>query len=165
MTSEQPSILSSVLTFAGVYLLLALVLNVVLWALETYAGFTMESNAIGVLPFVIGAMQSGQRYGTKMLKKPPASYSWAVGFWFVMVSTVISLAVIYALLSYNGDAPLELLNLALADLERKGISRLVIYAVLGGLLILLWLAARFAFSFGAANGVKLAARLAAKQKL
>jgi hypothetical protein len=163
MTPEQPSIMSSVLYFVGIYLLLALILNVVLWALEKYAGFTMDTNAIGALPFIVAAMQSGQRYGMVMGAKPPASYSWTVSFLCLVVSIIISMAVLYGMVSYYGYNPMDLLNLGLADMAREGITGPIIAAVLGGIALLLWLGARFGFSFGAGNGAKMAAKIAAKQ--
>jgi hypothetical protein len=163
MTSDQPSIMSSVLYFVGVYLLLALILNVVLWALEKYAGFTMDTNAIGALPFIVAAMQSGQRYGMAVGAKPPSGYSWTASFLFLVVSIIISMAVLYGMVSYYGYQPMELVTIGLADLKRQGITGPIIGAVLGGIALLLWLAARFGFSFGAGNGVKMAARIAAKQ--
>jgi hypothetical protein len=163
MTPEQPSIMSSVLYFVGVYLLLALILNLVLWALEKYAGFTMDTNAIGALPFIVASMQSGQRYGMRMGAKPPSRYSWTASFLFLVVSVVISVAVLYGVFVYYGYRPMDLVNLGLADLAREGITAPIIAAVLGGIALLLWLAARFGFSFGAGNGAKMAAKIAAKQ--
>jgi hypothetical protein len=158
MTPNQPSIMSSVLVFTGIYLLLAIILNVVLWALETYAGFVMDSNAIGILPLVVGAMQAGQRYGTQTGQKPASGYSWTVSFLFIVVSTVVGLAIAYASLAYYGINPMELITAALADLAREGITGTVIGAVLGGIVLLLWVGARFAFSWGAGTGAKLAAK-------
>jgi hypothetical protein len=158
MTPNQPSILSSVLAFTGIYLLLAIILNVVLWALEKYAGFTMESSAIGVLPLVVGAMQSGQRYGTQTGQKPASGYAWTASFLFIVVSVVLSLAVLYGLFMYEGVNPMDVVNFGLADLQREGISGTVVAAVLGGILLLLWVGARFAFSWGASTGAKLAAK-------
>ncbi len=163
MTSNPPSILSSVLVFLGVYLLLAIILNVVLWALETYAGFAMNSNAIGMLPLIIGAMQSGQRYGTIVGAKPSSGYSWTASFLFMLISVTIALGLIYGLFVYSGVQPMVMVNEGLADMQRQGITTVIIAAVLGGIFLLLWVGTRFAFSWGASNGIKMAAKIAAKQ--
>jgi hypothetical protein len=163
MTQNQPTILSSVLVFTGVYLGLAILLNGILWALEAYANFTMDSNAIGMLPLIIGAMQAGQRYGSLTGAKPASGYSWTVGLLFILVSLVLSLGLLYALAAYEGIDPVALVQAGLRDLQSEGISGPIVAAVLGGIILLLWVGTRFAFSFGAGNGVKMAAKLAEKR--
>jgi hypothetical protein len=158
MTSNQPSIMSSVLAFTGIYLLLAIILNVAIWALETYANFTMDTNAIGILPLVVGAMQAGQRYGTQTGQKPTSGYSWTASFLFVVVSTVLGLAIAYATLTYYGINVAELLSAGMTDLAREGITGTIIAAVLVVILLFLWVVTRFSFSWGAGSGVKLAAK-------
>jgi hypothetical protein len=158
MTSNQPSLASTLLVFVAYYIGLAILLNVILWALETYGGFTMDTNAIGMLPLIIGAMQAGQRYGMQTGKKPRAGYSWVVSLLFVIVSTALGLALVYVIMVAEGLNPIELLNAAIVGLQDEGISLGLGAGILGGIVLLLWLLTRFAFSFGAGTGAKQAAR-------
>jgi hypothetical protein len=158
VTSSPPTLGATLLVFAAYYLGLAIVLNLILWALETYADFTMDTNAIGMLPLIIGAMQAGQRYGMQTGKKPPGGYSWVASLLFIIVSTVLGLALAYGLLAAQGLNPMELLNAAIVGFQQEGISVGLMAGIIGGVMLLLWLLTRFAFGFGAGTGAKLAAR-------
>jgi hypothetical protein len=157
LNANPPSMMSSVLTYTATYLGLAVLVNIVMWAAETFANVVMQPSSVAWLPPIIAAMQAGQRYGMRAQAKPSAGYSWLVSFWFVVVSFVLSMALMYILaLAYDVDIR-SMFNAAIADLQREGLSLGIIAGILGGVALLLWVLPRFAFSFGAGTGVKAAA--------
>ncbi len=160
MAPQQPSLVSSILVFTASFILLAVIVNVVLWVLITYAGMGSESgSALGWMPPIIGAMMAGQRYGKLAGAKPPQSYSWMAGFAFaVLTMALIALAyfVMFQLIQTGADMSFGAL------MDDMGLN--LFLGVFGGLFVLMWVLQRFAFSFGAGQAVKLAAMQAAKQK-
>lgn len=163
MDTHAPSIGRMILLFAAFYVGLALLLNAVLWVLETFANIVIEPGAIGWVPAIVGAMQAGQSYGRKVGAKPASSYSWLASFGFLVTSIVASLAVSYVVLVALGVDPMALLREAAAGLAQENISQTVILAVLGGFALFLWLILRFSFSMGAGQGVRIQAKLDAKR--
>jgi hypothetical protein len=160
MTPQQPSLGSSVLVFLGAFILLAIILNVILWALITYAGVGSQSGgAMGWMPPIIGAMMAGQRYGKLAGAKPPQGHSWAAGFAFAIITIAfVALSFYIVAQSMPGQSDLSFQGL----LDEMGSN--LFFGILGGFLVLLWVLLRFAFSFGAGQGVKIAALAAAKPK-
>jgi hypothetical protein len=160
MTTQQPSLGSSILVFIGVFILLAVIVNVALWALVTYAGMSAESGgALGWMPPIIGAMMAGQRYGKLAGAKPPQGYSWTAGFAFAIITmafVALSFYIVFAAMPGQPDLSFE------AMLNDMGTG--LFFGILGGFFLLFWVLQRFAFSSGAGQAVKLAARQAAKQK-
>ena len=164
MSDSEPVILSSVLAYSGFYLFLAVVLNIILWASETYAGVVIQSSSVGWMPPILGAMMAGQRYGKLTGRKASGSYAWAASVGFVVVSFVLSIGLIAAVAAFYGVDLMQVKDTALADLARQGISPGVIAGIMGGVALLLWALLRFGFNFGAGLSVKAAAALAAKTK-
>ncbi len=161
MQANQPSLGAVTLVYTGYYLLIAIALNAALWALQRFAGFEIESSALGWMPLILGAMMAGQYYGKKVGAKPAQSYAWLAGFLFMLVSVILSLAVLYALALIIG----ENVGGAVAQLRAEvGNDAGLIVAFVGVFLLVIWVGQRFMFSAGAAGVVKQAARLAAKGK-
>ena len=164
MSDNEPSLFSSILVYTGIYLLLAILLNIVLWAAETYAGVVMSNSAVSWMPPVISAMQTGQRYGNLTGRKATNGYAWAVSFGFVVVGFVLSMAVVAGVSTFYGVNIGQVFDEARADLTREGISLGIIGAILGGVALLLWVLLRFVFNIGAGTAVKAAAAAATKAK-
>jgi hypothetical protein len=160
MTKQHPSLGSSILVFTGAFILLAVIVNVALWLLVTYAGMSNESGgALGWMPPIIGAMVAGQRYGKLAGAKPPQGHSWAAGFAFAIITMgfmALSFYIVFAAMSGPSDISLQGL------LDEIGTT--LFFGIVAGFFLLFWVLQRFAFSFGAGQAVKLAAQQAAKQK-
>jgi hypothetical protein len=161
MQANQPSLGKITFVYIGYYLVIAILLNLVLWALERFGGFVIEGNALSWLPLILGAMFAGQYYGTKAGAKPPQSFSWMAGLLFMVVSVILSVGLLYALALVAG---LDVGAAIDEMLAHAGDDVGLIAGIIGGLLLLIWVAQRFMFSAGAAGAVKQAARLAAKGK-
>jgi F0F1-type ATP synthase assembly protein I len=160
MTTQNPSLGSSILVFTGAFILLAVIVNVVLWVLVTYAGMSSESGgALGWMPPIVGAMMAGQHYGKRVGAKPPQGRSWAAGFAFAIITMAfmaLSFYIVFAAMSGPSDLSLQGL------LDEMGAN--LFFGVVAGFVLLLWVLQRFTFSFGAGQAVKMAAIQAARQK-
>jgi hypothetical protein len=158
-TSTQPSILSSVLTFIGSFIVMVIIINIVLWAMAKYAGMGTESGAgMGFLPVILGAMMAGQRYGKLAGAKPTAGYSWTASFCFAVVTLASIALILFATASLLGP---QFALPPLSDvIDEMGMG--LFFGVFAGFFLLIWVLQRFIFSFGAGQSVKLAERAAAK---
>jgi hypothetical protein len=161
MNDTIPSMGKSVANFTIAFILLAILVNVVLWLLISYAGMSENSGtALGWMPMIIGAMNAGTSYGTAAGSKPLSGYAWTASFIFMVVSvTLIALA----WFGMSFFIP-ELRNFDFfAEMQRSGISLVVAAAIFGGLCLFIWVLLRFAFSFGAGQGIKMAQMKAQKK--
>jgi hypothetical protein len=157
LNANPPTVVSSILTYTAYYLGLALLVNIVLWAAETFANVVLQPSALAWLPPILAAMQAGQRYGMRTQSKPSGGYMWLASFGFVVVSFLLSIALIYALvIVYHVDIS-AMIDAVRADFESAGLSFGTMSAILAGVALLLWVLLRFAFSFGAGTGIKAAA--------
>jgi hypothetical protein len=154
MQDVRPSIGKMTLVYLGFYLGMAIVINIVLWAAEYFAGFVIEANAVGWLPLILGAMMAGQHYGAKAGAKPPQSYAWTVGLIFMLVSVAVSLVVLYIIAVAMGYDVGALITQAQNEVGRDGV---LIVSIIGGVLVFIAVMQRFAFSMGAGQAVKQAA--------
>ena len=154
MTNSEPGLGSSVLAYTGYYLGLAVLLNIVLWVSETYAGVVISSSAVGWMPPIMGAMAAGQRYGKLAGRKASGGYAWAASFGFLVVSVLLSVGLLAGFAVYLGIDMMAEIKLAVKDLARDQISLIIIAPVLGGFLLLLWVLMRFGFNYGAGLSVK-----------
>jgi hypothetical protein len=161
MTPNQPSIMSSVLSYTGIFIILAVIVNVALWALVTYAGMSSESGgALGWMPPLLGAMAAGQRYGKLAGAKPPQGYSWTAGFAFAIITLAFVALSWYVVFQFVLPGTDMSFGSILAEMGAN-----LFFGVLAGFGALMWVLQRFAFSFGAGQAVKLAAIQAAKRNL
>jgi hypothetical protein len=154
MQTNAPSLAKITLVYLGFYLGMAILLNAILWAAERFLGFTMEANAIGWLPLILGAMMAGQHYGAKVGGKPRQSYSWMAGLLFMLTSVLLSLGLLYVIALAMGYDVGALMTQAQAEVGGDGA---LIAGIIGGVLLLIWVLQRFMFSMGAAQGAKQAA--------
>jgi hypothetical protein len=154
MQENTPSLGRITLIYVGFYLGSAILINAVVWAADYFAGFTIEANAVGWLPLILGAMMAGQHYGAKAGAKPPQSFSWLASLMFMLVSIALSLSVIYVM-----ALVLQIeVSAAMAQMQAEvGNDAGLIAAIIGGLLLFIWVIQRFSFSTGAAQGAKQAA--------
>ncbi|MGL4490654.1 MAG: ABZJ_00895 family protein [Rhizobiaceae bacterium] len=155
MQTTTPSMGSSVFAFTAMFIVLAILINIILWALMTYAGMSPESGtALGWMPVVLAPMIAGQGYGKKAGAKPAQSYSWLFGFIsaVITIATIVLAWVLFArMLGIDGMAG------SFEQIQREiGVG--VFWAVVAGFFILIWVLQRFGFSFGAGQSVKLAER-------
>ncbi|MGL5010657.1 MAG: ABZJ_00895 family protein [Paracoccaceae bacterium] len=154
MQTNQPSLGSVTLIYIAFYIGIAVLINVVLWAAETFAGFKIEASAVGWMPLILGAMMAGQHYGAKAGAKPPQGYAWMAGLIFTIVSILLSVAVLYVMaLALGLDIPGSIAQLR----AEAGDDAALIAGILGGVLLLIWVLQRFIFSVGAGQGAKQAA--------
>lgn len=159
MNSNPPSLISSIWTYIWVFILLGLLIGAILWAVETFTGVAIEASSVGWIPTMVTAMQVGQRYGKLAGTPPSGGHAWAAGFWFTVVNVVLSVAVLAVAFVAMGrsmpsyDEVLRQSGATQADLP-------LIAAIIGGVLLLIWVLLRFAFSFGARQGIKMAERTA-----
>jgi hypothetical protein len=160
MTLQQPSLGSSILAYTGIFIVLAVIVNVALWALVTYAGMSSESGgALGWMPPIIGAMMAGQRYGKLAGAKPPQGHSWTAGFFFAIITLAfiaLSWYVVFQFIQPGTDMSFD------SILAEMGVN--LFFGLLAGFGVFMWVLQRFAFSTGAGQAVKLAAIQAAKLK-
>ena len=161
MQTNQPSLGKITLVYSGYFLAIAILTNVALWALERFGGVVIEANAVGWMPLILGAMFAGQHYGKAVGAKPAQSYAWMAGLLFMLVSVVLSVALMYGAALIAG---LDM-GVTLSQLQAQmGDDAGLIAGIIGAVLLLIWVLQRFMFSTGAAGAVKQAARLAAKGK-
>lgn len=161
MQDTRPSLGKITLFYLGFYLLMAVLINIVLWAAEYFAGWIIQPSSIGWLPLILGAMFAGQHYGTRAGAKPPQGYAWMAGLLFTSVSVAVSMLVFYVIAVAMGfDTKVLMVEL----LAQVGNDAGLILGILGGFMLLIWVLQRFAFSMGAGQAVKQAERLAAKGK-
>ncbi len=150
METETPSIGSSVISFTLAFIVLAILVNLILWVLINYAGMSPESGrALGWMPLVLGAMQAGQSYGKKAGGKPAASYSWT--------ATLIFTAITFVLLALGWAAMASVMDMSFGNLlqdMRRDIGATAMYSIFAGFFVLIWVMNRFAFSFGAGQAAK-----------
>jgi hypothetical protein len=165
MDTTRPTIGRMIILFAAFYLGIAILMNAVLWVLDTFAGIVIAPGAIGWVPAIVGAMQAGQSYGRKVGAKPASSYSWAASFGFLLVAVALSLALSYAILVILGLDPITLLREAAGGLARENINMTLVAVFLSAFVLFLWLVLRFSFSMGAGQGVRMQARLDAKRAI
>lgn len=155
MQTNQPSLLSVTLTYIAFYLGLAILLNVILWAAETFVGVTIQSSAVGWMPLILGAMFAGQSYGAKTGAKPSQGFAWMAGLVFMLVSVVLSVVILYIVALVLG---LDVGGITMAELRAQvGDDGALIAGIIGGVLLLIWVLQRFSFSTGAKQGAKQAA--------
>jgi hypothetical protein len=152
MNDPAPSVAASVMYYAGMVILLTVVLTAVLWALERFAGVVMQLGSVGWLPAIAGAMQTGRRYGLRMAARPTGGYAWCASLGFVIVNLILAAPVVWLLMRQDGAT----MGMVLQDLLPQGIGLPVVIAILAGIVLLLWLLLRFSFAFGAGLGVKAA---------
>jgi hypothetical protein len=161
MQINPPSLGKVTLVYIGYYLAIAVLMNLALWALERFAGFVIEANSVGWMPLIMGAMFAGQFYGKKVGAKPPQSFSWMAGLMFLLTSLMLSLAILYAVAVAMGlDVGATIRELQAG----AGEDTALVAGIIGGVLLVIWVALRIMFSTGAAGAVKQAARLAASGK-
>jgi hypothetical protein len=157
MQTNAPSLGRITLIYIAFYLGMAMLLNLIVWAAAYFAGFVLEASSFGWLPLIIGAMMTGQHYGAKTGGKPPQSFSWIAGLVFMLVSVVISMAILYVMaLVFKVDVAAGIGQLRAEVGNQAGL----VAGIIGGLLLFIWVLQRFAFSTGAGQGAKQAARRA-----
>jgi hypothetical protein len=159
MAANPPSVLSSILTYAWMFVALSVVVLAILWAVETFTGVVIEGSAVGWVPTIVTAMQVGQRYGKLAGTRPSGRYAWAAGLGFTLINIVLSaVALGVTVLAMGWSVP------GLDEVMRRaGLSpgdMPVVFAILGGVVLLMWVLLRFAFSFGARQGIRIAERAA-----
>jgi hypothetical protein len=154
MQVAGPSLGRITLIYLGFYLGMAVLMNVIIWAAESFFDYVIEANAVGFLPLILGAMMAGQHYGTKTGAKPPAAYAWKAGLLFTLVSFAVSVLVLYAIAVALGYDVGALVAGALAEMGGDGA---LIAGLIGGVVALIWVLQRFIFSMGAGQGAKQAA--------
>jgi CDP-diglyceride synthetase len=154
MSTPQPPILSTVLVFAGFYLGFVIAMELIAWALETYANGSMDSYLFGVLPSTLAAWQTGDRFGRLVGAKPDIGYAWLTSLLFLVVSGILSLVLFYGLLLYQGYSLTAAVNLVMFELQRADVRIIDLAPVMVALLLLLWLCDFFAFKWGASLGAK-----------
>ena len=157
MNGNPPSLGSSIFSYAWMFVLVSVLIGVILWALETYAAIIIEGTSVGWIPTIVTAMQVGQRYGKLAGVRPSGGHAWAAGLGFMVVNIVLGLGgLALAFLAMGGTLP------SYDDaLRQSGISQSdlpLLLGVVGGVLVLMWVLLRFAFSFGARQGIKMAER-------
>ena len=154
MQINQPSLGSVTLIYIAFYLGVAIVINIVLWAAEAFAGVTIQPGAVGWMPLILGAMMAGQSYGAKAGAKPSQGFAWMAGLIFTLVSLVLGVGLLYGVALALG---LDIKG-GIAQMQREiGDDGALIAGILGGFVLLLWVLQRFIFSVGAGQGAKQAA--------
>jgi hypothetical protein len=154
MQTNQPSLGSVTLTYIAFYIGIAILINVLLWASETFAGVTIQASAVGWMPLILGAMMAGQSYGSKAGAKPSQRFAWMAGLIFAVVSVVLGVAIMYGMALVLGIDIAE----GIAQIRREiGDDGALVAGVLGGIVLLIWVLQRFIFSVGAGQGAKQAA--------
>jgi hypothetical protein len=157
MQTNQPSLGYITLIYTGFHLGIAIAINLALWALERFAGFAIQANSVAWMPLILGAMFTGQNYGTKTGVKPPQSYAWMAGLLFTLVSLVLSVAVVYAVAVAVAEG--VDISATVAQMRAElGDDAGLIAGIAGGFFLLIWVLHRFIFSVGAVQGAKVAAK-------
>jgi hypothetical protein len=156
MQTNAPGLGKVTLTYIAYYLGIAVVINVILFAAEYFAGFAIQPSAVGWLPLILGAMMAGQFYGAKTGGKPTQGFAWLAGFCFMVVSVILSVAILYLAAKVMGfDMGLSVQQLR----AEMGDDGPLIAGLLGVVLLIIWVGQRFMFSTGAKQGaIQAAAR-------
>ena len=156
LNANPPSVISSLLTYTAFYLGLAILVNIVLRASETYANVVLQPSSLAWMPPILAAMQAGQRFGRRTQSKPPGGTMWLLSLGFVLLSLFLSLALIWGLMTFYGVEITAMLTAVRDDLARAGLSIGMMAAILAAVALILWILLRFAFSFGVGTGIKAA---------
>ena len=140
------------LYFAGFYIGFTVLVFALLFAVEAFFQFTLDSNVMGLIVPFVSAMQCGTIWFNKTGERPANRLAWKAALIFALISVVISFAILAVTVSM-GMFP-ELDGMRYDPDAAKIIA--IVAAVMGVLLLLM---CRLGFGMGARQ----AARLKEKQ--
>jgi hypothetical protein len=159
-----PSTGKSLLTYLAYFVGIAVLLNVIMIGLVLYTNIELSSSALGWVPPIIAAMQTGQAYGRRTLAKPAQRYSWLMGLLFVGITFAVGSAFALALAQIDGTNVMAVLGSLQREMQRDGDGAMLFFGIMGVFVLIMWVGLRFSFSTGAVQGIKMAEKLAAKGK-
>lgn len=155
MTQSNMTLGRISLYFAGFYIGFTVLVFAVLFALEAFFQFSMDSNVMGLIVPFVSAMQCGTIWFNKTGARPAGGLAWKSALCFAVIAVALSFALAAMMFSAGLLPELEGMR---NDPDAVKIMAIVVAAV--GVLLLLM--CRLGFGLGAKQAAKLKEKQDAK---